>query len=628
MDYPIKNVPLTEVDFTDNFWKTRLETNRDVTIPANFKKCEETGRIDNFLKAAKKMDGPHTGLFFNDSDIYKVIEGACYSLNLYPDNDIFTRSEVEAYLDKLIQIIADAQEEDGYLYTARTIDPNAVKAEREGLTRWSNLRVNHELYNLGHMYEAAVAHYQATGKRNFLDVAIKSADLVDSVFGEGKKHDVPGHQEIEMGLVKLYRVTGEERYLKLAKFFLDGRGHHNGRSEYRAVVDVLGYAQDHLPVTEQKEAVGHSVRAVYMYAGMADVAALTGDKDYIKALDALWENVVSKKMYLTGGLGAKHHGEAFGENYELPNSSAYNETCAAIAGIFWYQRMFLLHGDAKYIDVLERTLYNGFLSGISVAGNTFFYANPLASDGKWKFNVNVAATRSPWFECSCCPPNIARLLASLPGYVYATKADTLYVNLFVAGTGQAEVAGTKVTLQQETNYPWDGNIKITVNPQEAKEFSLAVRIPGWAQNQPVPSDLYRYLEASDEKVTLKINGQSLEFTADKGYATIKRTWHEGDVLELHLPVPIRRVLSHENVKDNLGRVAVERGPIVYCAEAIDNGGHALDLHLADNAELSAHQEKDLLGGITIIKGGGLTLIPYYAWSHRGEGEMAVWLQRE
>lgn len=621
MDYPIKNVALTEVSFEDNFWKRRLETNHDVTIPANFKKCEETGRVDNFLKAAKKMAGPHTGLFFNDTDVFKTMEGAAYQLHRQPDE------KLDAYLDKLIQIIADAQEEDGYLYTARTVDPSAVKAEREGLTRWSNLRINHELYNLGHMYEAAVAHYQATEKKNFLNIALRSANLVDSVFGPDKKHDVPGHQEIEMGLVKLYRVTGEERYLKLAKFFLDERGHHNGRTEYRSVEDVIGYAQDHLPVTQQKEAVGHSVRAVYMYAGMADVAALTGDKDYIKALDALWKNVVSKKMYLTGGLGAKHHGEAFGKNYELPNASAYNETCAAIAGIFWYQRMFMLHGDSKYIDVLERTLYNGFLSGISLSGNTYFYANPLASDGKWPFNVKVGATRSPWFECSCCPPNIARLLAALPGYVYATKGDALYVNLFVADSGQAEVAGTKIDLQQESNYPWDGNIKITINPEKAKTFTLAVRIPGWTQNRPVPSDLYSYLEPSDEKVTLKVNGEALELKPRKGYARIKRKWKKGDTVELSFPMPIHRVLSHKKVKDNAGRVAVERGPLVYCAEAIDNGGHALDLSLTDKVALSTHQEKDLLGGVTVIKGGGLTLIPYYAWSHRGEGEMAVWLKR-
>jgi uncharacterized protein len=621
MDYPIKNVALTEVKLEDNFWKTRLETNRKVTIPDNFKKCEETGRVDNFLKAAKEMEGPHTGLFFNDSDIYKVMEGAAYQLQAQRDEGL------ESYLDKLIGIIASAQEEDGYLYTARTINPNAVTAEKEGLTRWSNLKVNHELYNLGHMYEAAVAHYQATGKKNFLNIALKSANLVDSVFGKDKKHDVPGHQEIELGLVKLYRVTGEERYLNLAKFFLDGRGHYDNGREVYGWPDIVGYSQDHQPVIEQKEAVGHSVRAVYMYAGMADVAALTGNKDYIKALDALWENVVSKKLYLTGGLGARHHGEAFGDNYELPNDIAYTETCAAIAGIFWYHRMFLLHGDAKYIDVLERTLYNGFISGISVSGNTFFYTNPLASDGKWPFNVKVGATRSPWFECSCCPPNIARLLAALPGYVYAVKADTLYVNLFVADSGQAEIAGTKVKLQQETNYPWDGTIKITVNPEQSKDFTLAVRIPGWAQNKPVPSDLYNYLGPSYDSPTISVNGGATKLASTQGYIHIKRTWQQGDTVELNLPMPVRRVVSHEAVKDNAGRVAVERGPVVYCAEAIDNGGHALDLTLSDNTKLDTGLEPTLLGGTLTIKGNALTLIPYYAWSHRGEGEMTVWLKR-
>ncbi len=620
MDYPIKNVALADVRFEDNFWQRRLETNRAVTIPANFKKCEETGRVDNFLKAAKKMAGPHTGLFFNDSDIYKVMEGAAYLLHAHPN------PELDAYLDKLIGIIADAQEDDGYLYTARTINPNAVTAEKEGLTRWSNLKVNHELYNLGHMYEAAVAYYQATGKKTFLNIALKSADLVDSVFGKDKKRDVPGHQEIELGLVKLYRVTGEERYLKLAKFFLDERGNHESRKVY-GWPDIVGYSQDHEPVTEQKEAVGHSVRAVYMYAGMADVAALTGDKDYIKALDALWENVVSKKIYLTGGLGARHHGEAFGDNYELPSPSAYNETCAAIAGIFWYQRMFLLHGDAKYIDVLERTLYNGFLSGISLSGDTFFYANPLESDGKWPFNVKVGATRSPWFECSCCPPNIARLLASLPGYVYATKDDLLYVNLYGSGTGQVEIQNSKVTLQQETTYPWDGNIKITVNPETTGEFTLALRIPGWAKNQVVPSDLYSYLEPTHESPTVSVNGGAVETRLERGYLLIKRSWQKGDAVEINLPMPIRRVVSHKNVKENTGKVAIERGPLVYCAEAVDNGGHALDLSLVDDVALSAQHDMDFLSGLTLIKGGGLTLIPYYAWSHRGEGEMTVWLKR-
>jgi uncharacterized protein len=476
MDYPIKPVSFTDVTFNDNFWKARLETNRTSTIPANFKKCEETGRIDNFSKAAGLMEGPHVGIFFNDSDVFKVMEGAAYSLSVHPD------PELDAYLDDLIAKIAAAQEEDGYLYTARTIDPSAVKADREGLERWSNLKMSHELYNVGHMYEAAVAHYLATGKRNFLEVALKNADFVDSVFGVDKKRDIPGHQEIEMGLVKLYRVTGEERYLKLAKFFLDERGHYHGREAYN-LFDIVGYSQDHLPVTEQKEVVGHAVRAVYMYAGMADVAALTGDQAYIKALDALWTDLVFRKMYLTGGIGSSHHGESFGKAYDLPNATAYNETCAAIADIFWNQRMFLLHGDAKYHDIIERTLYNGFLSGVSLSGDTFFYANPLASDGQWKFNVNVAATRSPWFDCSCCPPNIARLLSSLPGYIYAHTNNTIYVNQFVAGNATIELEKVKVDLQQECNYPWDGNIKITVNPETATSFTLAVRIPGWARNQ-------------------------------------------------------------------------------------------------------------------------------------------------
>jgi uncharacterized protein len=621
MDYPIKPVSFTDVTFNDTFWQHRLETNRTSTLPANFKKCEETKRIDNFSKAAGLMDGPHVGIFFNDSDVFKVMEGAAYSLSVHAD------PELDAYMDDLIAKIAASQEEDGYLYTARTINPKAVTPEKEGLERWSNLKTSHELYNVGHMYEAAVAHYLATGKKNFLNVALKSADFIDSVFGPHKKRDIPGHQEIEMGLVKLYRVTREERYLNLAKFFLDERGHYHGREAYN-LFDIVGYSQDHLPVTEQTEVVGHAVRAVYMYAGMADVAALTGDKAYIKALDALWHDLVDKKMYLTGGIGSSHHGESFGKAYDLPNAAAYNETCAAIADIFWNHRMFLLHGDAKYHDVLERTLYNGFLSGVSLSGDTFFYANPLASDGQWKFNVNVAATRSPWFDCSCCPPNIARLLSSLPGYIYAHTNDTLYVNQFVSGHANINLAKVTVEVQQESNYPWDGDIKLTVNPETATHFTLAIRIPLWARNQPLPSDLYHYVDKASEQPELRINGEAVPVTIDKGYLQLTREWQKGDVVELHLPMPIRRVVSHEAVKENAGRVAIERGPLVYCAEAIDNAGHALDLTLGDNEKLEPRLEPTLLGGITVIEGNNLTLIPYYAWSHRGEGEMAVWLKRE
>ncbi len=620
MDYPITPVAFTGVTFDDRFWLPRLTTNREVTIPYDFRKCEETVRIDNFAKAAGLMAGPHEGIFFNDSDVFKVVEGAAYSLSLHPD------SELDAYLDDLIAKIAGAQEDDGYLYTARTIDPEAMDSEREGLTRWSNLRVNHELYNVGHLYEAAVAHHQATGKRTLLEVAIRNVELIDSVFGPGKIRDVPGHEEIEIGLAKLYRATGERRYLELAKFFLDQRGQPD-RDNLQSNYDNPGYTQDHLPVTEQREAVGHAVRAGYLYSGMADIAALTGDRAYIDALDALWTNVVAKRMYLTGGIGARHHGEAFGDDYELPNAKAYAETCAAIANALWNHRMFLLHGDAKYLDVLERTLYNGFLSGISLQGNTFFYANPLSSDGEWPFNVRTGAVRSPWFQTSCCPTNVVRLLPSLPGYAYAHRDGDLYVNLYVAGTATVATAAGGVTLTQDTDYPWSGAVKLTVDPPAESAFTLRLRIPGWARGEPVPSDLYRHLDASGAAPSLRANGAPADLELDRGFAVVRRHWRPGDVVELDLPMPVRRVVSHERVAGNLGRVAVERGPLVYCAEGVDNGGKALELTLPAAAALTAEHDAGLLGGVTKIRGGGITLIPYYAWSHRGAGEMNVWLQR-
>jgi DUF1680 family protein len=489
------------------------------------------------------------------------------------------------------------------------------------------------------MYEAAVAHYQATGKRSFLDVAVKNADLLCRVFGPGKNQGVPGHQEVEIGLVKLYRATGNEKYLKLAKFFLDERGKADGRKLYGP------YNQDHKPVVEQNEAVGHAVRAGYMYSGMADVAALTGDTGYIKAIDRIWENVVSKKQHLTGGVGARHQGESFGDNYELPNKTAYNETCAAIANVMWNHRLFLLHGDTKYIDVLERVIYNGFLSGISLSGDKFFYPNPLASDGKYKFNQG-ALTRKAWFDCSCCPTNVVRFMPSLGGYVYAVSGDVLYVNLYIGGSGTARVGKNTVRLKQETRYPWDGRTKITIEPENPAEFAIYVRIPGWAQGKPVPSNLYRYLNKSDKKVTLKVNGKPIKLDVEKGFARIRRKWKKGDVIDLNLPVPIRRVLCNEKVKDNIGRVALERGPIVYCAEGVDNGGQALNIVLSDDVELKAEYHKDILGGVTVMSGRACGLypsadgkvvarkdqdfvaIPYYAWSHRGAGEMAVWLPRK
>jgi len=587
------------------------------------------------------MKGRYKGQRYNDSDVFKVIEGAAYSLILHPDPTL------EKYLDKLIAKIASAQEDDGYLYTPRTIDPEHP-VPGTGDTRWSNLGVSHELYNVGHMYEAAVAHYLATGKRTFLEVAIKNAYLIASVFGPDKRGGAPGHQEIEIGLVKLYRVTGNEKYLMLAEFFLDERGLAHKfkvypKSSRFAIYNNPEYLQYHKPVIEQREAVGHAVRAVYMYSAMADVAALTGNVNYTNAIDRIWENVVSKKIYLTGGIGSRHEGEAFGDNYELPNLTAYNETCAAIGNVMWNHRLFLLHGDSKYLDVLERVLYNGLISGISLSGDQFFYPNPLESDGKFKFNQG-ALTRKPWFDCACCPVNLTRFLPSIPGYVYAYKNNILYVNLFVSGHAKVKMANKTVTIKQETGYPWDGAIKITVDPEHSKKFAIYVRIPGWAQNQPVPSDLYRYMKKRGEKVTLKVNGKSFALDIEKGFARIRRTWKKGDVIDLNLPMPLRQVMCHEKVKDNAYKVALERGPIVYCAEEVDNGGNVRSLVIQDNADLSSEYRKDLLGGVTVIHGKVPVLfrskdrkatskneqkfvaIPYYAWGHRGEGQMAVWLE--
>ncbi len=634
-DYPYRPVPFTEVTIGDRFWAPRIETNRVVTIPYDFQKCEETGRVDNFDKAAGKMPGPFQGIRFNDSDVFKVIEGAAYSLSLHPD------PELDAYVDTLIAKIAAAQEPDGYIYTCRTIDPvNLPRGAGEG--RWSLLKDSHELYNVGHMYEAAVAHYLATGKRSFLDIAIKNADLIDSVFGPGRNRGVPGHEEIEIGLAKLYRATGEERYLRLAQFFLDERGRADGHELYG------DYAQDHLPVTEQSEAVGHAVRAGYLYAGMADVAALVGDERYVRAIDRIWEDVVRHKLYLTGGIGARHEGEAFGDPYELPNATAYAETCAAIANMMWNHRLFLLHGEAKYIDVLERTLYNGFLAGISLSGREFFYPNPLESDGQYAFNKG-AATRQPWFGCSCCPTNIVRVMPSLGGYIYAVRDDSLYVNLYIGGGATATVAGVPVQVAQETDYPWSGAIRLILAPERPETWTLRMRLPGWAMGHPVPSDLYRYLPLADApQPMLRVNGERVPLEMEAGYAIVRRAWQPGDVVELELPMPIRRAVSHPALIENAGKVALERGPLVYCVEYLPGTRFYYALQwpqaetspfatvLPDDAPLVAEPAPGRLGGITCIlrpvEGAPLgpyplVAIPYYAWSHGGPSEMAVWLKR-
>ena len=622
--YPIDPVPFTSVKVTDNFWGQRLKASREVTIPLAFNKCEETGRYENFVKAANPSDEYKVeGFSFDDTDVYKTIEGASYLLQTYPDK------KLEKYIDSVLVIVAGAQEPDGYLYTARTMNPEHPH-DWAGPERWTKVEeLSHEFYNLGHMVEGAVAHYQATGKRNFLDIAIKYADCVCKAIGNGpdQKKLVPGHQIAEMALVRLYLVTGDRKYLDQAKFFLDARGYTNRK-------DV--YSQAHKPVLKQDEAVGHAVRATYMYAGMADVAAITGNSSYIKAVDKIWYNIVSKKIYITGGIGARHAGEAFGDNYELPNFSAYNETCAAIGNVYVNYRLFLLHGDAKYFDVLERTLYNGLISGVSLDGGSFFYPNPLASTGGY--------SRKPWFGCACCPSNISRFIPSLPGYVYAVKDDQVYVNLFMSNRGELKVNRKKVVLEQETSYPWNGDIRIRV-AQGNLAFTMNLRIPGWVRGEVLPSDLYRYADGQKLGYMVTVNGEPVEGELQKGYLQIERRWKKGDVVEVHFDMQPRVVKANDKVTADHGRVAVERGPVVYCAEWPDNDFNVHNILLNQHPVFQVVDKPDMLCGIReittdaqalsydtagklAVKDVKLTLIPYYAWAHRDEGDMAVWLPIE
>lgn len=625
LDYPFKPVPFTKVQFTDDFWLPRIEVNRTATIPFAFKMCEDTHRVENFKVAGGLSDKKWQGAYgFNDSDLYKVIEGAAYAMMVKPD------PELDQYVDQIISYIAAAQEDNGYLYTAWTA---RAKDHLDNVwccyneEPWDNLEFAHELYNVGHMYEAAAAHYEATGKRTFLDVAIKNADLVCETFGPGKNEGVPGHQEIEIGLVRLYRATGDEKYLKQSRWFLDRRGRAKGSE----------YSQGHKPVVEQEEAVGHAVRAIYMYSAMADVAALTGEQAFVKAVDTLWDNVTHKKFYVTGGIGARHSGEAFGDNYELPNRTAYCETCAAIANVFWNHRMFLFHGESKYLDIMERSLYNAVISGVSLDGMTFFYPNPLETAS--------GIDRSPWFGCACCPSNICRFMASIPGYAYAVRNSEVYVNLFVDSKAEFDVDGKPVKVSQKTMYPWQGKVAITVTPQSnTQQFSLNVRIPSWAKDQQAVSKLYTYTEPVEEKITISVNGKDVPVNVTNGFASIDRKWKQGDIVELNFPMPVRRITCDEQVEANIGRSAIQRGPIVYCVEWPDvENNNPLNLVLPKDATLTAEHEPDLLGGVTVLKGKATEVrrildsedyerkacdfkaIPYYAWSHRGKGAMTVWL---
>lgn len=638
-DYEYAAVPFKQVVIKDNFWLPRLQLNHTITIPTSFERCENTGRVKNFDMAATKAGKFCTKYPFDDTDIYKTIEGASFSISIFPDKNIVR------YMDSLITIISKAQEPDGYLYTARTIDP-ANAHVWAGKVRWEKEReMSHELYNAGHLYEAAVAHYQATGKTSLLNIAIKNANLVCSVFGEDKLHVAPGHEVIEMGLVKLYRVTGNQQYLKTAKYFIEERGHFKGYDTTSTDPWKNGaYWQDHIPVVEQREAIGHAVRAGYLYAAVADIAALTGDKMLLASIDSIWQNMVAKKIYVQGGAGAVGNGERYGDNYELPNESAYNETCAAIANVYWNQRMFQLHGASKYIDVLEKILYNGLISGLELDGKKFFYTNAMESKAS-SAHKDFEGERSGWFECSCCPTNMTRLLPSIPGYIYAQQEDKVYVNLFVNSSTSIMVNQKQIDITQENNYPWEGNLKFTVSPKKGTTpFLLKLRIPGWVREEAIPSDLYYYSKPSNSKVVIKLNGAAVDYKIENGYAVIANNWKKNDVVEMILPMEVRRVYANEKVTDDIGKVALQRGPLMYCAEWPDNNGKIDNIILPSNAVFSSTYNAHLLNGVTTLQStvqkieikdntinvvnAPFVAIPYYAWANRGKGEMTVWFKEQ
>jgi len=629
-DYPLQPVPFTAVRLNGGVLGDRQQTNVTVTLPFALEQCETQNRLKNFDLAAETlrrraagetnfMNKPLTIYTFDDTDVYKAIEGAAFCLSVKPD------PKLTADLEKMIARVAAAQEPDGYLYTFRTMHPDTPAHGWIGDKRWQLEHVlSHETYNLGHLFEAGTAYYQATGSRSLLDICLKAAEPLRKEFADGDPRLVTGHQVVEMGLAKLYRQTGDRRWIDLARVLLDNRG---GGSEY---------CQNHLPVLEQREAVGHAVRANYMYSGMADVAALTGDKRYFDAVTRIWENVVGKKLHLTGGCGARGAGEAYGDNYELPHT-CYNETCAALAFVFWNHRMFLMTGEAKYMDVLERALYNGVLSGVSLSGDRFFYPNPLEYDGKAKNNHGHAG-RAPWFGCACCPPNALRTIAALGDYFYAVREDQLFVNLYGSGTGEATVKGGKVGLVQTTRYPRDGVVNLAVKPEKPATFSLSLRVPGWVEGRPLPSDLYTYVDAAPARWTVRVNGRPVKPELKNGYAVITREWRGGDQVTLDLPMPVRRVVGHEKIAATRGQVALERGPVVYAFEGVDNDNNLADLFLPATATAKPVDRPDLLGGITVlaIDGAGrrtvdgespakLVAIPYALWNNRGLMPMRVWL---
>jgi DUF1680 family protein len=616
-------VNFSKVKITDNFWKPRMDKVTEVTIPVCIDQTEvKTPRIRNFEKVARKKGEKHEGIFYDDSDVYKALEAIAYSLSNKPNPDL--QKKADEWIDK----IAAAQLADGYIGTWYTLG--------DFDKRWTDMSM-HEDYNGGHLIEAAVAYFDATGKRKLLDVAIRFADHFDSLFGPGKRHWVTGHQELELALVKLYRVTQEKRYLALSNWLLEERGHKYAIGYTWTDWRDTAYAQDVIPVKAQKEITGHAVRAMYMYTGAADVASQTGDLGYMDAMKTVWEDVVYRNMYITGGIGSSGSNEGFSIDYELPNENAYCETCASVGMVFWNQRMNQLTGDTKFIDVLERSLYNAANDGLSLDGKTFFYGNVLASDGRHK--------RREWFGTACCPANIARLVESLGNYIYAQSDNGFYVNLFVGSSTTIDIAKTKVAIAQESNYPWEGLIKVKVSPEKKAKFTLNLRIPGWALGKPVPGDTYSYFNYSGSAYTITVNGKPAAFSLENGYAAINREWKKDDVVELNLPMEVRRVVARAEVKEDVNRVAFERGPLVFCVEHPDNNGKAFNVFVPDNAVLTSEFNKDLLGGTQVIKSDvpvvttsadgmeikteikTITAIPYFLWNNRGQGQMQVWLPR-
>lgn len=619
--YNITPVNIKNVKLTDEFWLPIIKKVQEKTIEYAIQKCEEEGRLDNFLIAGKQKEGTVKGQMpFDDTDVYKIIEGASNTLISEPN------PKLEQLLDSLIGIIKIGQEKDGYLTTWRTINPAKPPAPWvpviEG-KRWESLQISHELYNSGHMIEAAVVHFEATGKRNFLDIAIKNADLLVRTFGDGKDQvqGVPGHQIVETGLVNLYQLTNNKAYLDLAKYFLDSRGNPKNHKLYGA------YSQDDIPVIQQKEAVGHAVRAVYMYAGMTDIAAIENDTAYYNAVKKLWTNVVNKKMYITGGIGSRPEGEAFGDNYELPNLTGYNETCAAIGDVYWNHRLHNISGNSDYFDVIERTLYNGLISGLSLDGKKFFYPNALESDGVYKFNRG-ACTRQSWFDCSCCPTNLIRFIPSIPGLIYSTTKDVLYVNLYASNTANIALDNNNLEISQKTNYPWDGKVSISISPKKESEFTLKFRIPSWARNQVLLGDLYHYKTISQAKTTLSIDGKPAAYKEDSGYITITRKWKKGETILLNFPMEAKEVVTNAKVEGNIGKVSLEYGPIVYAIEEIDNPTAFDKITIDAKDTFKVIKEPNLLEGVNTIQTKNFKAIPYYSWSNRGVGKMKVWINYE